>query len=267
MISTGRDEGGTSLSAIAILSLGLSAGSGPMRAWFSKIENRTDALKVIGTCSTVFFVLAALQVGAALLVFLFLADKYSVSRIGAETAFNLLFTAAIVAFLAGILRTTKSRIAAVLLLLTALVIIGASLVTPVGAPKGNLFLALVAVWAGARATLATVRLHGRFAEPDAHRAQTPPTGNADFVGHPDGGVESTTATPTPNPLIDREKWAALLKYDDEIAMIAEKLQPLGQKWVDEFAQSYLVLNDKKYLPNIVQKIIRDARMEAEQTRA
>ena len=60
---------------------------------------------------------------------------------------------------------------------------------------------------------------------------------------------------------DRQKWNALVKYDDEIALVAEKLQPLGQRWMDEFASSYLALNDKKYLPILAQKIIGNARKE------
>jgi hypothetical protein len=60
---------------------------------------------------------------------------------------------------------------------------------------------------------------------------------------------------------DRQKWEALTKYDPEIAAIANKLNQLGQKWVDEFARAYLALNDKQYLPNIVQKLIADARAE------
>jgi len=62
---------------------------------------------------------------------------------------------------------------------------------------------------------------------------------------------------------DRNKWSALVKYDDEISLIAEKLKPLGQKWVDEFASSYLALNDKKYLPSLIHKIIASAKKEAD----
>ena len=54
---------------------------------------------------------------------------------------------------------------------------------------------------------------------------------------------------------DHAKWDALLKYDKEISAIAEKLRPLGQKWLDEFASSYLALNDKTYLPEIEKKIL------------
>lgn len=62
---------------------------------------------------------------------------------------------------------------------------------------------------------------------------------------------------------DRAKWNALLEYDNDIAIIADRLQPLGQKWLDEFASSYLALNDKQYLPEIEHKIVVAAGREAE----
>jgi hypothetical protein len=62
---------------------------------------------------------------------------------------------------------------------------------------------------------------------------------------------------------DHAKWDALLKYDKEISAIAEKLRPLGQKWLDEFASSYLALNDKTYLPEIEKKIFAAAKAEKE----
>jgi hypothetical protein len=58
-----------------------------------------------------------------------------------------------------------------------------------------------------------------------------------------------------------EKWEALVRYDPKIAAIADKLRPLGQRWVDEFARAYLALNDKQYLPNIVSQLLADARTE------
>src|SRR5207253_389342 len=63
---------------------------------------------------------------------------------------------------------------------------------------------------------------------------------------------------------DEAKWNALLKYDEDIASAAEKVRPLDEKWIDELARAYLVLNDKQYLPNIVQKIISDAQSEQSQ---
>jgi hypothetical protein len=61
---------------------------------------------------------------------------------------------------------------------------------------------------------------------------------------------------------DKRKWQALLKYDPDIGQVAEKLRSLGDYWVDEFAKSYLAINDKTYLPNIVSKIIADARSDS-----
>jgi hypothetical protein len=58
---------------------------------------------------------------------------------------------------------------------------------------------------------------------------------------------------------DLDKWRAVIKNDDAIAAVAEKLQPLGDKWVDEFARNYLAVNDKKQVWPIVQKIISDWR--------
>src|ERR1043165_512426 len=60
---------------------------------------------------------------------------------------------------------------------------------------------------------------------------------------------------------DRKKWQALLKYDPDLARVAEKMRQLGDHWVDELARSYLAINDKAYLPNIVNQIIADARKE------
>lgn len=60
---------------------------------------------------------------------------------------------------------------------------------------------------------------------------------------------------------DVQKWNALLKYDQDIARVAEQLRPFGERWVDVFAQGYLALNDKQYLPSIVQKILSDAKRE------
>lgn len=66
------------------------------------------------------------------------------------------------------------------------------------------------------------------------------------------------------PAFNRQKWEAILRYDAEIAAIAKKLEPLGAKWVDRFAADFLVLNDRKYLLEMVRKIIGDARIDAEE---
>ncbi len=65
---------------------------------------------------------------------------------------------------------------------------------------------------------------------------------------------------------DRKKWLALVRYDPDIATVAKQLEPLGEKWIDECASSYLVLNDKAYLPKIVERILLDHQAEQERKR-
>lgn len=66
---------------------------------------------------------------------------------------------------------------------------------------------------------------------------------------------------TTQSAFDRAKWNALLQYDEEIRAAAEKIKSLGPKWLDELAQSYLALNDKTYLPSLVEKIANRADAE------
>jgi hypothetical protein len=61
---------------------------------------------------------------------------------------------------------------------------------------------------------------------------------------------------------DEAKWAAVCQYDDDICRVAAALKPYGEQYVDELARAYLTLNDKQYLPMIVQKIIEMARRDA-----
>jgi len=58
---------------------------------------------------------------------------------------------------------------------------------------------------------------------------------------------------------DKAKWKALVEYDPDISRVAGALSPYGQKYLDQFATAYLALNDKDYLPMIVQKILATAR--------
>src|SRR6266542_6511442 len=77
-------------------------------------------------------------------------------------------------------------------------------------------------------------------------------------------VESAMKSPEPHSkkAFDTEKWDALIKYDDDLREAAETIRPMGDKWVDELARAYLILNDKRYLPNIVTKIGAAARAES-----
>jgi hypothetical protein len=63
---------------------------------------------------------------------------------------------------------------------------------------------------------------------------------------------------------DLAKWNALVQYDDDIARIEAALKPYGQKYIDQFAAAYLALNDKQYLPIIIQKIIATAKQDSAQ---
>lgn len=60
---------------------------------------------------------------------------------------------------------------------------------------------------------------------------------------------------------DRKKWDALVEFDDDIGRVAKALQPYGDKYIDQFAAAYLALNDKQYLPAIVQKILETAKQD------
>jgi hypothetical protein len=64
------------------------------------------------------------------------------------------------------------------------------------------------------------------------------------------------------PGFDKAKWSALVEYDPEIARVVGVLQPYGQKYVDQLAAAYLAINDKDYLPMILQKIVDSARKES-----
>jgi hypothetical protein len=64
------------------------------------------------------------------------------------------------------------------------------------------------------------------------------------------------------PSYDKQRWRALLSSDADISRLAAALAPYGQKYVDEFAAAYLVLNDKDYLPMILRKIIASARRDS-----
>jgi hypothetical protein len=73
--------------------------------------------------------------------------------------------------------------------------------------------------------------------------------------------EPELKTINPDPY-DRAKWRALVEYDSDIARVVSALSPYGQKYVDQLAAAYLALNDKKYLPMIVQKILATAKDDA-----
>lgn len=63
---------------------------------------------------------------------------------------------------------------------------------------------------------------------------------------------------------DEEKWKSLVENDPELSSLVNILVSYGQKYVDELARAYLVLNDKDYLPMIIKKIVKSARKDAGQ---
>ena len=116
--------------------------------WFSKIESRADALKVVKDTSTGFFVVAAIQAALSFWV-----------------GFSVLFDAAIYVVGGFFLRRFNSRVAAIVLLLLALLGAGVTVANKLGENLGggnNIFLALILLWAAVRAVDATFKLHSKY---------------------------------------------------------------------------------------------------------
>jgi hypothetical protein len=239
--------------------------------WFHpKIGKPEDAVQVVKVCSTIFYIFAAMQIGVAFLIFAASPDVLRYAGLSPDAIINYLATAIIIASVASALRNFNSRTAAILLLLLSLSIAATTIYNKQQKiASGNLFLAIVAIVTSIEAIRATFVFHGRIKETPTTVAASPDRPKADFVSHPKGGVESTAASAAasqPPKSYDREKWAALLKYDDEIAIVAGRMSHLGQRWLDELAHAYLALNDKKYLDRIEKKIYADAHAEAVRSR-
>jgi hypothetical protein len=61
-----------------------------------------------------------------------------------------------------------------------------------------------------------------------------------------------------------QRWNALLRFDSDISAAAEKVRPLGERWLDELGHAYFALNeDKDYLPNIVDRLTDEAKRDKE----
>jgi hypothetical protein len=61
---------------------------------------------------------------------------------------------------------------------------------------------------------------------------------------------------------DLKKWQALLHYDADIKRVADALAPYGQRYLDQFAAAFMAINDKNYLPQIIQTILSTAKTDA-----
>jgi hypothetical protein len=247
-------------------------GTHAMRFLFTKLATREDAVRVIEVCSTIFYVFAAIQVGLAFLIFAAGWNVRKYTSLPPEAILNYLATAFILASLASALRAFQSRVAATSLLLVSLGVAATTIYNQASkVTSGNLFLALVAILTSITALRATIAVQGRLSQQKSASTKSVPLNvdsppKADFIFHPKGGIESTartaaTAAQSTRPY-DREKWAALLKYDDEIASAAGRISHLGQRWIDELAHAYLTLNDKQYLRKIEEKVYADARAES-----
>jgi hypothetical protein len=113
------------------------------------------------------------------------------------------------------------------------------------------------------ATNGILLLHYR----DLSNLETILAGIAIKVGGQFDDVTAHHLVPISNTHFDQTRWYTLMERDTELAMVANKLRPLGQKWVDKFAASYLAVNDKRFLSSIVSKVISDARKEYEEGRS
>jgi len=59
-----------------------------------------------------------------------------------------------------------------------------------------------------------------------------------------------------------DRWQALVRYDNDISAAAERLRPFGEAWVEKLGREFFALHeDRRYLANIVQTLLEDARRE------
>jgi len=226
--------------------------------WFWKIKNGEDALRLIKSSSTTFLVLSAVQAAVSIFLIVTGADQAAYRPLSVDNLLDLFLTAILFAFFSCVLWCWNSRFAAVTLLILSILVLITRLVSQPGSAQGGpkIFFAVIAVWAGLRAVEATFKLRGRFAEagdPSRQSGPAPPPNS--------GRTSAAGAQPNSRKGFDVERWNALLKYDPDIANVADQLLRFGDKWVDEFARDYLVLDDKEYLPHIFRKIVADAKRE------
>jgi hypothetical protein len=210
-----------------------------MRFWFSKVATKDDARYLIRRCAALFSILATAQLGFAALI-LSSPEARALARVPPHAIFNFIAAGSVMAILAALLVLARSRTAAIsLFAISALITATAPINNPDQYRPGALALGILAIGIAIRAIQATFTFQKRAAAASAAQAR----------------------------LYDVGKWKAVLKNDKQIAKLANNLQPLGDKWVDEFARSYLAIDDKKHVWHIVQKIITDARVEALRARA
>lgn len=81
-----------------------------------------------------------------------------------------------------------------------------------------------------------------------------------------GGVFGTDSADSGTGF-DSAKWKALAQYDQDIAAAVARVRPLGALYVNELAAAFMALNDKAYLPQIVERIERKAAAETAESAA
>jgi hypothetical protein len=117
--------------------------SGTAQFFSLTVSSAADARRVSRECAIAFYVLAAIQAAAALVL----------NR-------SMLIDAAVMAALAAWLHIGRSRIAATLLLILALLGAGVTIMNRLGQPIGggnNIIVAAIAVWAALKAVVAMFR--------------------------------------------------------------------------------------------------------------
>jgi len=125
--------------------------------WFKAIHTREEALKTIKDSSSVFFFLAVLQAAIGL----WLATQYPNSGFELGEA---MIDVAIYAVGAAWLRWGRSRTAATILLITAIVALGTTIAAQLKIIEGgkNVVVALIVFWTAIKAVEATFKLRGRY---------------------------------------------------------------------------------------------------------
>jgi hypothetical protein len=84
----------------------------------------------------------------------------------------------------------------------------------------------------------------------------------------DASVERAVTNDASVKSYDVKRWTALKEVDGELAVAAKEASELGPGHEDELAEKFLILNDKNYLPNLIdnlrKKVAEKADFEARQ---
>lgn len=87
---------------------------------------------------------------------------------------------------------------------------------------------------------------------------------------PSRTAQAPTATLRPSragAAYDEAAWDRLVESDSDLLRVTSVLQEYGQPYVDELARAYLADADKRYLPAIVDAVVRQAKRNLAKTNA